>query len=286
MNDKSTSFHEKQPINCNGKILSFDIPRIMGVLNVTPDSFYDGGKFAATDNALRQCEKMVNEGADIVDIGGASSRPGAAEISINEETERILPVLKSAREHFPALIISVDTYHSEVARIAIEEGADIINDISGGTFDPMMTQTVASSGLPYIIMHIKGKPETMQQNTEYDNVVSEVRDFLFNAAGEARAKGIRDIIVDPGFGFGKNLKHNFLLLKHLERFSDKGYPVMAGISRKSMINKVLGTLPGSALNGTTVLNTLALLNGADILRVHDVREASEARELVKYYRSV
>jgi dihydropteroate synthase len=286
MNDKSTSFHPKAPINCNGKILTFDSPRIMGVLNITPDSFYDGGYYDRSDLALNRCRQMIEEGADIIDIGGASTRPGSSEVSVEEELFRVLPVLESIKKEFPSTIVSIDTYHSEVARKAYETGADMINDISGGTFDPVMVKTVAETGLPYIIMHIQGTPATMQKHPEYENVVREVREFLFAAAGEARAEGIGNVIIDPGFGFGKNTDHNYLLLKNLQTFREKGYPVLAGVSRKSMINRVLGTMPESALNGTTVVNTIALLNGADIIRVHDVKEAVQARDVVNYYRTL
>jgi dihydropteroate synthase len=286
MNDKSTSFNQKAPINCNGKILTFDYPRIMGVLNVTPDSFYDGGYYDRSDLALNRCLQMVEEGADIIDIGGVSTRPGSIPISVEEELFRVLPVLDSIKKEFPSIIVSVDTYHSEVARKVYEEGADMINDISGGTFDPLMMKTVAEAGLPYIIMHIQGTPANMQKNPEYENVVREVKEFLFGAAGEARSAGIANVIIDPGFGFGKDMEHNYLLLKNLRVFGEKGYPVLAGVSRKSMINRLLGTLPESALNGTTVANTLALLNGADILRVHDVKEAVQARDIVNYFEAL
>lgn len=286
MEGKSTDFHQKAAIDCNGKALSFDNPRIMGILNITPDSFYDGGSFDTLGPAMEQCGRMINEGADIIDIGGVSTRPGAATVPVEEELNRILPVLREARKAFPETILSIDTYHSEIVRIVHAEGADMINDVSGGNFDPDMIPAVAGTGLPYVIMHMQGTPQTMQQNPVYENVVREVREFLFSRAGEARMAGIRDVIIDPGFGFGKTLEHNFLLLKYLGTLGDKGYPVMAGVSRKSMVNKLLGTMPRSALNGTTAVNTIALLNGADILRVHEVKEAVQAREIATYYRSV
>jgi len=261
-----------------------DTPKIMGILNITQDSFYDGNSHNSIKKAILKCSQMIVEGADIIDIGAVSSRPGAEIVSASEEESRLLPIFKEIRKEFPEIILSVDTYNSEVVKIACEEGIDMVNDISGGLFDDKMLDTVASTGLPYILMHIQGDPRTMQLNPVYTDVTSEVRDHLFSRADLAKEAGINQVILDPGFGFGKTPDHNFRILKHLRLFGKEGHPVLAGISRKSMINKVLETGPEAALNGTTVLNTIALLNGADILRVHDVKEAMEAVKLVeKYY---
>jgi dihydropteroate synthase len=282
-NDKSTLFHPKRPVCFNGKTLSFESCRIMGILNVTPDSFYDGGSYDNPKNALEQAEKMIGEGADILDIGAVSTRPGASTVPADEESQRLLPVLKEARKMFPEIFISVDTCNASVARIAMGEGADIINDISGGNFDPDMIPFIIDSGMPYIVMHIQGTPANMQEKPYYRDVVAEVKDFLLKQASKVTNGGNANVIIDPGFGFGKTVGHNFELLRNLEAFHQKGYPLLAGFSRKSMINRVLRTNPGSALNGTTVLNTIALMKRADILRVHDVKECMEAVKLVEYY---
>lgn len=303
--DKITSFSKNSCFEYNGKMMDFRVPRVMGILNVTPDSFYDGGWY----NDLKigglgdleiggfgdlkigrlgdlgiwrgRVEEMIVEGAYIIDIGAVSTRPGAKAISPLDEKKRIRPVLREIRRAFPEIIISIDTYRAEVAEMAAGEGADMINDISGGTFDPMMHPCIINSKIPYIIMHIRGTPQTMQQNPDYNDVVKEVRGFLLNQAHALESAGHHKIIIDPGFGFGKTVGHNFELLNHLDDFVETGYPVLAGLSRKSMINKVLGTTPVQALNGTTALNMVALLKGASILRVHDVKEAMQAIELWK-----
>lgn len=265
----------------NGRRLDLTEPVVMGVLNLTPDSFFDGGRYLDLDAQLKQAERMLEEGAGIIDIGAISSRPGAAEVCQTGELERLLPSLKAIRHHFPQAILSVDTYRPLIARAMAEHGADMINDIYGGRFEPGMFETVAALGLPYVMMHMKGTPETMQADPQYSDVVAEVTYFFEQQLRKAEEAGVRRVIIDPGFGFGKLTEHNYALLGSLDRFREQGRPVMVGISRKSMINKVLNTRPEEALNGTTVLNTIALLKGANILRVHDVKAAVEAVKLVK-----
>jgi len=257
----------------------------MGILNLTPDSFYDGGKYKSGADILLHVEQMINEGVDIIDIGAVSTRPGANEINDNEELNRLLPAFENIITAFPEIIISIDTFRSEVARKLIDAGAHIINDISGGTFDHKMFELIAEIKVPYILMHIQGTPENMQENPVYQNVTLEVMDFFRTQLSKLEKLGVKDnIILDPGFGFGKTVYNNYQLLKDLDQFKQLRHPVMAGVSRKSMINKVLGTKPESALNGTTALHTIALLNGANILRVHDVKEAKEVVMLLETYR--
>lgn len=270
-------------MNCNGKLLDLSHPVVMGILNITPDSFFDGGKFTEEKLIISRVKQMLEEGASIIDIGAVSTRPGAKEVSEKKEMERLLPVLKTLVKKFPEAIFSVDTYRSTVARKAIEAGAAIVNDISGGSFDKKMFATVGELKVPYLLMHLQGTSGTMQKNPFYKNVVKELIDFFQKKIAELKNCGVHDIIIDPGFGFGKTVEHNFEILRKLSLFKMLDCPVMAGISRKSMINKVLKTSPGKALNGTTVLNTMALMNGAQILRVHDVNEAKEAIELFKMY---
>jgi dihydropteroate synthase len=267
-------------LNCGGRLLFLDPPLVMGILNVTPDSFYDGGKFTQESEIAGRVTQMVEEGAAIIDIGGVSTRPGAPEVPEEEEWKRIAPVLKVVRRLFPEIFISIDTSHAGTAVKAVSEGGDIINDISGGEADTLMFETVARLKVPYVLMHIRGRPSTMQNNPVYENVTREVLHSLLERAGRLKSLGVKDIILDPGFGFGKNITHNYQLLKDLELFTGSGYPVLAGFSRKSMINRVLGTTPETALNGTSVLNTIALMKGVSILRVHDVKEAAEAVKLV------
>ncbi|MCD4664947.1 MAG: dihydropteroate synthase [Bacteroidales bacterium] len=282
--DKSTSFSTKLKLNCNGKILSLAKPVIMGILNVTPDSFYDGGKYSSEKKLLIKVGKMITDEAAIIDIGAISTRPGAEEVNEEEELSRLIPHIKVIRKHFPDIFISVDTFRSIVANEAINEGANIVNDISGGTYDDKMFELIARYKVPYIMMHIKGMPKNMQENPQYENVVEEIKSFFTRQLKKLAKLGLTDnIILDPGFGFGKTSEHNFEILRNLNSFKRLGYPVLAGISRKSMINKVLITQPVEALNGTTVLNTIALLNGANILRVHDVKEAVEALKLMDAY---
>ena len=266
-------------INCGGTLLSLDKPRVMGILNVTPDSFYDGGKYTSDRAIMNQVERMLSEGADLIDVGGMSSRPGAVLIDEELEVKRVIPVIRSILTHFPNTLISVDTVRSSVAREAAAAGAVMINDISAGKFDAKMCSTVAELQLPYVLMHMQGSPEDMQHNPEYSQVTVEVLDFFIQKLGELRALGVKDVILDPGFGFGKTVAHNYQLLTNLSAFSMLDCPVLAGLSRKSMICKVLEVNPSKALNGTTALHMVALQNGARLLRVHDVKEARETISL-------
>jgi len=274
-------------MNCNGKLLDLSSPVVMGILNITPDSFYDGGKHPTTEKAVLQAERMIREGAAIIDIGAVSTRPDAADVDEFEELSRLKAVLPVLRKEFPETIISVDTWRSSVAREAVACGADMINDISGGQFDQEMFKTIAGLKVAYIMMHTQGTPGTMQQNPHYDDVVNDIFDFFTENLKKLRHLGVTDnIIIDPGFGFGKTVKHNYELLSKISKFKSLGFPVLVGLSRKSMINKILESKPSEALNGTSVLNTIALLNGADILRVHDVKEAVEAIKLVGFYQNI
>jgi dihydropteroate synthase len=269
----------KKYLNISGKLLDTSKPMVMGILNLTPDSFYNPGKFSDADYALASAEKMISEGAHIIDIGGQSTRPGAEMISAEEEWERIKNPLKLLHERFPDTIFSIDTFYAGVAEKAVAAGAAIINDVSGGSMDSKMFETVARLKVPYILMHMKGTPQTMQQDPVYENVVKEVMDFFVERIQKLTALGVADIIIDPGFGFGKSLEHNYELLSRLSVFKMLERPVLVGISRKSMVNKVIGTKADNALNGTTVLHTVALQKGANILRVHDVKEAVEVLKL-------
>ncbi len=277
---KNTIFSNKHTINCQGKILDLSIPLIMGILNITPDSFYNGGKYITEKKWLQHTEEMLSEGAAIIDIGGASTRPGAKEISETEELKRLVPALKSIIKTFQGIIISVDTYRASVARIAIENGASIINDVSAGTFDKDMFKTIAEHNVPYIMMHIKGTPLNMQVNPEYENVVKEITGYFSERIQLLKQSGVKDIIIDPGFGFGKTIENNYQILNKLDLFKIFELPILVGLSRKSMINKILKIKPDEALNGTTVLNTIALIKGAKILRVHDVKQAMETIKIV------
>lgn len=269
----------QKTLNLGGRLLSLDQPQVMGILNVTPDSFFDGGQYDSVTSALEQTGRMLQEGASIIDIGGMSSRPGAGVITAQEEQDRVLPVIEAIRHAYPHTHVSIDTVHAATARAAVAAGAGMINDISAGKIDPAMYETVAQLGVPYCLMHMQGRPETMQERPAYDDVVQEVLDFFIAETEKLRALGIKDIILDPGFGFGKSLDHNYQLLKKMHVFRMLDMPVMAGISRKSMINKVLGTRPETALNGTTALHMVALQQGAALLRVHDVREAVQVVKL-------
>jgi dihydropteroate synthase len=270
-------------INCKGKLLKLDEPVVMGIINATPDSFYQGHLPLKADGILSLAGKMISDGAAILDIGGQSTRPGSQAISAQEETDRILPVIEIIHQHFPDAIISVDTYNSQVAKAAVPAGACIVNDISGGKLDAAMLETVAALQVPYICMHMQGEPATMQKKPTYTNVAREVLDFFIKQIDDCTRAGIKDIIIDPGFGFGKTIEHNFQLLKSLSLLSITGKPILVGLSRKSSIYKTLGITVEEALNGTTVLNTMALLQGAAILRVHDVKEAKEAITLFNAY---
>jgi dihydropteroate synthase len=267
-------------LNCKGRLLIIDRPQIMGIINVTPDSFYAGSRQTQTDTILRQAEKMLSEGVDILDIGGQSSRPGSKIISKEEEMLRVLPAIQQIYNRFPEAVISVDTFYADVALRCVQAGAGIVNDISASNMDTEMLQTVAALKTPYVIMHMKDKSDTMLQEPVYDNLLKEIMDFFIAKTDECKRAGIRDIIIDPGFGFGKTIAHNFELLRHLSVFNILNCPILLGVSRKSTIYKTLGTTAEEALNGTTVLNTIGLLNGASILRVHDVKEAREAALLI------
>ena len=273
-------------INCKGRLLDLSTPLVMGILNLTPDSFHDGGKYSDIDEILRHTEQMLTDGADIIDIGGMSSKPGNKIIGIEEELQRVIEPIEAIHKRFPTAILSIDTIHAQVAEQAVAHGVSIVNDISAGTLDEDMIPTVARLGTPYIIMHMQGTPETMQDFPSYSNVVPEVKDQLAERIKTCRLSGINDIIIDPGFGFGKTNEHNFQLLKGLPLFKMLGCPILAGLSRKSMITNTLGIKNADALNGTMVLNTVALLNGANILRVHDVKEAKEAVTLLQFLNSV
>lgn len=277
--DKNTIFSSNQTINCRGKLINFNNALVMGILNITDDSFFDGGNYIAEAQWMAHASKMLLDGADIIDIGAASTRPGAKLVTADEEANILLPVIRSIRREYPEILLSVDTYHATVAEMAVDNGIDIINDISGGAFDKAMFATIARLKVPYVLMHIKGAPENMQQNPIYENLIEEMMLYFAEKVNKLRLLGVNDIILDPGFGFGKTLEHNYQLLQKLDLFKFHELPILVGVSRKSMINKVLNTSPAGALNGTTVLNTIALLKGAKILRVHDVKEAVEAVKL-------
>jgi dihydropteroate synthase len=272
-------------LNCKGKLISTEIPLIMGIINATPDSFYEGDLAKGMDGILALAEKMIKDGATILDIGGQSTRPNSKSISVAEEIERVMPVIEMIHAHFPETIISIDTYQSQIALAAVQAGASMVNDISGGQMDSDMIPTVASMrNIPYICMHTKGTSETMQAQAVYDDITKEVLEYFIAKMDECKKAGIKDVIVDPGFGFAKNAEQNFTLLKNLSILKMLDKPILVGISRKSTIYKTLGATAAEALNGTTVLNTLALNNGASILRVHDVREAKEAVILMEQYK--
>jgi len=268
-------------LNCKGRLLDISTPIVMGILNVTPDSFYDGGRYSDLNIILKQAEKMLDDGAIIIDVGGMSSRPGALEVPVNEELKRVIPAITAIHERFPEAFISIDTVWAKVAQEAVDAGADIVNDISAGGMDEALISIVGQLGVPYILMHIQGKPQTMQNQPHYEDVTTDILDFFIQKIAELRKNGIYDIVLDPGFGFGKTIEHNYTLLKKMAVFQITDLPLLAGISRKSMIYKVLNTTPDKALNGTTALNMIALQNGANILRVHDVREAVEVIDLWK-----
>ena len=266
-------------INCKGELICFDTPKVMGILNITPDSFYAQSRTTPAE-VLRKAEQMLEEGATFVDIGGYSSRSNAQEVSLQEELQRVVPVVEALVKHFPDIRISVDTFRAEVARESLEAGACIINDISAGQIDPAIWEVVAHYQVPYITMHMRGTPQTMQTYTEYDKLTKDILYYFSQIKDKARQLRINDLIVDPGFGFSKTLAQNYELMQQLALFKALECPILVGISRKSMIYKLLDTTPEAALNGTTVLNTFALLHGADILRVHDVKEAVECVKIV------
>lgn len=270
----------------NGKQLSFEKAQVMAIINITPDSFYDGGKFSSVTDIIKDAEMKIHEGATIIDIGAASSRPNAIAISAKDEISRLREPLMKLRKEFPEIFISIDTYLADVAEFAIDLGADIINDISGSQMDQSMLDVVAKHQIAYVLMHMQGIPQNMQKNPSYDDVVKDISTFYTSKIEQCKSLGFDKLIIDVGFGFGKTVEHNYQLLKHLNEFIVFDYPLLVGLSRKSMINKVIHTSPVTALNGTTVLNTIALQNGAKILRVHDIKEAKQAVDLFEFYKSV
>ncbi|UII33311.1 dihydropteroate synthase [Fulvivirga ulvae] len=276
---KDTVFSGKKTLNIGGNVVSLQSPLVMGILNTTPDSFFDGGRYTHEETILARAAAMADQGVDIIDIGGYSSRPGADDIPEEEELKRVIPHIKNIKKAFPDVYLSIDTFRAAVAEQSIEAGADIINDISGGELDKRMYDVVTDTQVPYILMHMRGTPKTMTKNTAYDSLLIEILDFFEKKVSELHSRGVKDIVVDPGFGFAKTMDQNYVLLKNLKYFKVLGLPLLAGVSRKSFIYKKLGIAPSEALNGTTVLNTIALLNGAQILRVHDVKEAVETVKL-------
>ena len=270
-------------INCKGKLIDLTTPKVMGILNTTPDSFYEGSRIGNVQDALRKAEQMLSEGADFLDIGGMSTRPGAEILSEGEELKRVIPVIESVLKNFPDTIISIDTYTSKVAKEAINSGAAIVNDISAGSLDSGLFKTVSELQVPYILMHMQGNPQNMQINPVYENVVVEVNQFFASKISELRNLGINDIIIDPGFGFGKTLEHNYILLKNLDLIGYDEFPVLSGMSRKSMIKNLLNVNEEDALSGTIALNMYALQKGAKILRVHDVKAA---KQTIKIYQKL
>ena len=279
---KDNYFNPKSSINCKGKIINLSTPISMGIINTTPDSFYDGGKYNSVEKALRLAEKHLKEGATILDVGGYSSRPGANNISIDEELKRVIPVIEAIDKNFNGPIISIDTFRSKVAHQAIDSGAAMINDISAFNIDKDLLNVVKKFNVPYILMHMQGTPQTMQKNPNYTNVLNDIIYFFSEKINQLHKIGIHDIVIDPGFGFGKIIEDNFELLNNLHKLSILKLPILAGISRKSMIYKTLKTNSLKSLNGTTALNMIALKNGAKILRVHDVKEAQECIDLLVY----
>jgi len=271
--DKNTLFLQHATLNCGGRLVSLSKPLVMGVLNITPDSFYDGGQHNTIEAAVKRAGEMVDQGADIIDIGAVSTRPGAADVSEQEELTRLLPVLREVIAMYPDAVVSVDTYRAWVAEKSVENGASIINDISGGSLDKKMFHAIAALRVPYILTHIQGRPDTMQQNPHYRDVTGEVIRWLAGRVQQLRELGVNDIIIDPGFGFGKSATDNYTLMRELPLLSILQLPVMVGVSRKSMIYKSLNTSPDNSLPGTIALNYQALINGANILRVHDIPEA-------------
>ena len=284
--DKGTNFSQTGVIECGQQILNLNQPVVMGILNITQDSFFDGGRYLTNESIIDRAGRMLEEGASIIDIGAVSTRPGSAGVSAEAEIQQLIPAIEILRKNYPEAIISADTYRSATAEMAIEAGAGIINDVSGGTMDEKMIGFIADTNAAYVLMHIQGTPENMQVNPVYSDVTKEVSGFFRERLDFFESKGKQNIILDPGFGFGKNLEHNYRLLADIRYFKDMGYAVLAGVSRKSMINKVLKTTAAEALNGTSIINTIALLNGASILRVHDVKEAMEAIKLTETYLSI
>ena len=280
---KDTFFQKKVTVNAGGKLIDLSSPKVMGIINITPDSFYAESRKNGITDVLQQAEKMLADGAAFLDIGAYSSRPGATDISVQEETDRLLPVVEAIASTFPGAVISIDSFRAKVAEDAIHAGAHIINDISGGQLDEDMFTTVARLQVPYILMHMKGNPQTMQQLANYEDVFAEVYDYFVKKIYQLRQLGVHDIILDPGFGFAKKPEHSYALMNRMQEFNILQLPILAGISRKKMIYSILNTTADEALNGTTALNTIALMKGAGILRVHDIKQAVEA---VKIYNAV
>lgn len=278
---EDTYFGSKLSIRIGGELMDFAVPKVMGIVNVTPDSFYDGSRAMNEAIVLERVNDLLNSGADIIDVGGYSSRPGAEDISEEQELNRVIPMIRSIKKEFPKAILSIDTFRSSVAREAIENGANIINDISGFEIDPEIASVAGEYKVPYILMHMRGAPQSMQSDTHYDNLYREVALYFSQKIAVLREKGVTDIVLDPGFGFGKSIEQNHSLLRHFEAFHSFGCPLLAGVSRKSMIYKKLGIQPEDALNGTIALNAIALSKGAHILRVHDAKEASDLIHLLK-----
>lgn len=281
--DKNTAFSGNKTLKCGNNVLNVDKPLVMGILNITPDSYFDGGRYTSRDAWISRTEKMIEDGASIIDIGAVSTRPGALHVSEEDEIARLLPALTLLTSTFPETVFSVDTYRSNVVKLTAEAGAGIINDISGGRMDAGLIKTVADTGLPYILMHMQGTPEDMQKNPVYENVTDEICRYFEENILSLNTSGIRQVILDPGFGFGKSMEHNYRLLRELSIFKQYNLPVLVGISRKSMIYKLLDISPEEALTSTSALHMIALLNGADILRVHDVKEAVQVVKLAEMY---
>lgn len=280
--DKTTYFYPNKTLKLGDTLLDLSTPAVMGILNVTPDSFFDGGNFNAIDAALRHTEHLIKEGADIIDVGGMSTKPGALSVSPEEELKRVIPVIQGIKKQFGNIPVSVDTVYGKVAMEAISAGASMINDVSAGSLDDEILNIALTSNVPYVLMHMQGSPATMQKDPVYKNVTKEVFDFLITRSNQLKEKGLREIVIDPGFGFGKTTEHNYTLVNDMEIFQKIGLPVMVGISRKSLICKVLKVDPDKALNGTTALHAILLLKGANILRVHDVKEAREVINIVSH----
>jgi len=269
-------------INCKGNLIDLTTPKVMGILNITPDSFYDGGKFSSEALILSQVEKMLTDGATFIDIGGQSSRPTSEFLSVEEELKRVVPVVDLILKNFYEAILSIDTFHSQVADVCIDHGAAMINDISASGLDEKMFEVIAKHQVPYVMMHMRGTPQTMQQLTDYDDIMKDILFYFSQKIAKARQFGINDLILDPGFGFAKTIEQNFVLMQQLELLQIAELPILVGVSRKSMVYKTLETTADNALNGTTVLNTVALTKGAKILRVHDVKEAVECVKLTSF----
>ena len=276
---KDTAFWSKKTLNLRGNLVSLTKPIVMGIINTTPDSFYSESRNQNEKEVLKKAEEMLKNGVTIIDIGGYSSRPGATDIGEEEELSRVVCHVENIRKELPELYVSIDTFRSRVARAAFQSGADVINDISAGSLDKLMFDFLEEAKVPYIAMHMKGSPQTMKNEAKYENIITEMYIYFQNRIFELQKRGLKDIIIDPGFGFAKTIQQNYSVLKNLKTFEKLGCPILVGVSRKSMIYKVLETSPSEALNGTSVLNTIALMNGADILRVHDVKEAVETVKL-------